>query len=182
MLQGLQDIFFDAGDRHLHLLCDSAIGHTAAAVQEKRLFHLEGQFVYRDIDGGQFFPGGENLLGRGATGVQVALFAGIVPDAEISALASGLKSPLDYLVEPTAFEITSVRILPNQQIELKWNSNPGAIYTVNWSGDLTDFGADAGDDFQSEGETTTAVFDNPTITPQLPDGAPQLYLRVSENP
>ena len=110
------------------------------------------------------------------------MFAGIVPDAEISALASGLKSPLDYLVEPVPFEITKIQILPNTQIELTWNSKPDAIYTVNWSTDLADFGADVGDDFLSGGETTTAVFDNPTITPELPEGVPELYLRISENP
>ncbi|MFT4550977.1 MAG: hypothetical protein ACI9MB_004958 [Verrucomicrobiales bacterium] len=135
---------------------------------------------------GQLIIGGhaENAGSRAFSGLldDVALFAGIVPEAEISALANGLKSPLDYLVEPTRFEITKVRILPNQQIELSWTSEPDAVYTVHWSRDLSRFDADAGDDFASGGDSTTAVFDNPTITPELPDGAPRLYLRVSENP
>ena len=54
------------------------------------------------------------LLGRIVGGVlmvagmfTLALFAGIVPDAEISAVATGLKSPLEFLVDPIAFEKVS---------------------------------------------------------------------------
>ena len=135
---------------------------------------------------GQLIIGGaaENAGTRAFSGLldDVALFAGIVPDEEITALATGVKSPLDYLVSPSPLEITKMQVLPSKQIELTWNSKANAVYTIYWSTDLADFSADIGDDFASDGETTTAVFDNPTITPGMPDGASQLYLRVSENP
>ena len=135
---------------------------------------------------GQLIIGGaaENAGTRAFSGLldDVALFAGIVPDSEISALASGLKSPLDYLVTPAPLAITKMRILPGKQIELTWNSRANAVYTIHWSTDLADFSADVRDDIASGGETTTAVFDNPTITGGMPDGSLQLYLRVSENP
>ena len=135
---------------------------------------------------GQLIIGGaaENAGNRGFSGLldDVALFAGIVPDAEISALANGLKSPADYLVGESEFEITAVRVLPDGQIELSWNSEPGAIYTILWSRDLASFDADVGDDFSSGGEATTVVIPNPSITPELPGGAPRVFLRVSQNP
>ena len=74
-----------------------------------------------------------------------------------------------------------MQILPSTQIQLTWNSSPGATYTVQWSPDLNDFSADVGDDFLSDGATTTVTFDNPTINPGNPDGGSKLFLRVSEN-
>ena len=64
----------------------------------------------------------------------------------------------------------------NGRITLSWNSKPGANFTIYYSTDLRDFDADAGDDFESQGETTTATIPNP-----LP-GSERLYLRVAENP
>jgi hypothetical protein len=134
---------------------------------------------------GQLIIGGhaENAGTRAFTGLldDVALFAGIVPDSEISAIATGLKSPAGFLIDPTPFEITKVRVLPDKRIELTWNSRPGAIYTIYWSTDLADFGGDVGDDYASGGEETTATIDNPTISPEDPDGSPKVFLRIGEN-
>ncbi len=135
---------------------------------------------------GQLIIGGhaENAGGRAFTGQldDIALFAGIVPAAEIAAIAGGEKSPAGYLAEPTSFAITSIRMLPDQQIELTWNSKPDAHYTIFWSGDLADgFEGDVGDDFESGGDSTTVVFDNPTTHAGNPEGDPTVFFRIGEN-
>ena len=135
---------------------------------------------------GQLIIGGdvENAGGRAFTGLldDVALFAGIVPDAEVSAIANGLRSPLEFIGDDAPFEVTGVRLLPSGQVELTWSSKPDASYTIFWSTDLSDFTADIGDDFESGGESTTAVFDNPTVDPGDPEGGRVVFFRVSENP
>ena len=132
--------------------------------------------------GGQLIIGGhaENAGGRAFSGQldDVALFAGIVPAAEIAALAAGTKGPADYLASSARFEITDVERLPDGRVRLTWNSRPGAVYTVFYSSDGSDFGADAGDNFMSGGDTTTATIDS-TAAPV--DTARTLLFKVGEN-
>ena len=135
---------------------------------------------------GQLIIGGhlETAGNRAFTGLldDVALFAGIVPDAEITAIANGLKSPGEFLRRQPEFEITAIEVLSDGQIQLTWNSEPGAVYTIFWGTDLSDLSAELGNDYASGGETTTAIVDNPTVSPEDPDGSPELFLRVGKNP
>jgi hypothetical protein len=76
------------------------------------------------------------------------------------------------------FAITEIQLLPDDMVKLTWNSKSGAVYSVFWSTDLTNFDADAADDIDSQGDTTTYIVDSlgaPTAT------APRLFFRVGEN-
>ncbi len=75
-------------------------------------------------------------------------------------------------------QITDVQLLPGDEVQLTWNSQPGKVYTVYYTTDLLDFGANAGDDYHSDGDTTTVVIDT-SLAPI--DTAPTLLFRVSEN-
>lgn len=77
----------------------------------------------------------------------------------------------------TDLKVTNITLLPEDRIELTWNSKPGAVYSIFYSSDLTSFGADSGDDFDSDGETTTVILDiNST-----PTTSPRLFFIVVEN-
>ncbi len=79
------------------------------------------------------------------------------------------------------FEITDIELLPDDMISLTWNSKANKSYTVFYSLDGTDFDSDAGDNFASQGDSTTHVFPNPTVSEQNPVPAPTVLLKVSEN-
>ncbi len=131
---------------------------------------------------GQLVIGGnaENAGTRAFTGLldDVALFAGIVPDDDIAAIASGTASPLDYLVDPIPFRITDIRLLSSNRIEITWNSEPGKVYTVFWSTDGREFSGVSGDDWEATSESTTA-----RITEEsAPIGtARMLFFKVGDN-
>ena len=101
---------------------------------------------------------------------------GLLDEQSIAALADGSADPLSLASGAPPFAITSIVLEENGQITLSWNSKPDANFTIYYSTDLGDFGADAGDDFESQGETTAVTIPNP-----LP-GSERLYLRVGENP
>lgn len=88
---------------------------------------------------------------------------------------------LDELVEPSSsvpFRITEIKLLPGDQVQLTWNSTPEAVYTIFWSTDGKGFDADAGDDFASQGESTTVVLKSADAPISI---SPRLLFRVGEN-
>lgn len=76
------------------------------------------------------------------------------------------------------FEITDVRVLHDNQVQLTWNSTPDAKYTVFWSTDGTDFDENGGDEIDSQGESTTVVIDNADAPIST---SPRLLFRVGRN-
>lgn len=79
-------------------------------------------------------------------------------------------------------QITEIALLPNEMISLTWISLPGASYTVLWSENLINFDADVTDDVGSQGETTTFVFENPTLALDPPlEVSPELFFKVRQN-
>ncbi len=76
---------------------------------------------------------------------------------------------------PSAMAITDFQLLPDNLISLTWTSKPGRSYTIFYSGTAEEFEADAGDDFEADGESTTVQFGNPEPT------AEALFFKVSEN-
>ena len=79
------------------------------------------------------------------------------------------------------FEITDIDLLANDMVSLTWNSKPNTNYTVFFSIDGIDFGADAGDNFSSQGDTTTHIFPNPSLDGDPATVAPTVLFKVSEN-
>jgi len=77
----------------------------------------------------------------------------------------------------TDLKITKIALLPKDRVELTWNSKPDAVYSIFFSKDLTEFDADAGDDFESDGETTTVILDMNST----PTTLPRLFFIVVEN-
>jgi hypothetical protein len=81
-------------------------------------------------------------------------------------------------IELPPFQITEIKLLPGDEVQLTWNSTPEATYTVFWSPDGTNFASDAGDDFPSQGESTTVVIDS-SAAPI--DTSARLLFRVRDN-
>ncbi|MDG2122882.1 MAG: hypothetical protein P8J87_04245, partial [Verrucomicrobiales bacterium] len=120
-----------------------------------------------------------NGSSRGFTGLldDVALFAGVVPAADIAAVADGLKNPADFLppTDTPPFDITAITVGPDGQITLTWQSQPGETYNLLWSPDLTTPPVTLSTPVQATAGSTTTTIDNPS------PGATQLYLRVSRS-
>ncbi|MDG1070519.1 MAG: hypothetical protein P8P32_02830, partial [Akkermansiaceae bacterium] len=75
--------------------------------------------------------------------------------------------------------ITEIDLSSDLKLALTWNSNPGRIYSVYYSLDMIDWGADLDDGVVGDdGETTTREFDLSAI-PAL-DGVPRVYFRVEQ--
>jgi hypothetical protein len=75
--------------------------------------------------------------------------------------------------------ITEIDLSSDFKLALTWNSNPGRIYSVYYSLDMIDWGADLDDGVVGDdGETTTKEFDL-SLIPAL-DGVPRVYFRVEQ--
>jgi len=76
-------------------------------------------------------------------------------------------------------QITDIQVLPDNQVQLTWNSTQGAQYTVFWSTDGTDFDDNPGDPIDSDGdETTTVIIDSDDAPIST---SPKLFFRVGRN-
>ncbi len=120
---------------------------------------------------------------NGNTGFQgciddYAIYSVALTADQVAGLADGSRSPDDLEGNLPDFEITDVQLLSGDRVELTWNSRPGKSYTVFYSTDLADFGADARDDVPSGGATTTVVIDS-SLAPI--DTEPALFFRIFEN-
>ena len=80
---------------------------------------------------------------------------------------------------PSILAITAIDLSSDSKLALTWNSNPGRIYSVYYSLDMIDWGADLDDGVVGDdGETTTKEFDL-SLIPAL-DGVPRVYFRVEQ--
>jgi hypothetical protein len=79
------------------------------------------------------------------------------------------------------FEIIRIELLSDNRISLTWSSKADQFYTVSYSEDGSDFLGDAGDAFESQGETTTHIIDNPTVEGDPPAPSPAVLFRILEN-
>ena len=80
---------------------------------------------------------------------------------------------------PSVLAITEIDISSDFKLALTWNSNPGTIYSVYYSLDMIDWGADLDDGVVGDdGETTTKEFDL-SLIPAL-DGVSRVYFRVEQ--
>ncbi|HEY6565696.1 MAG TPA: discoidin domain-containing protein, partial [Pirellulaceae bacterium] len=67
-------------------------------------------------------------------------------------------------------------------LRFTWTSKPNKTYSLFYSADLTDFGADINDNIGSQGDMTTFPPMNEPALPNPLPGAPMLYFRAQENP
>ncbi len=102
--------------------------------------------------------GGNNVERIGINGISVT-FAGTPP-------------------APAPFEITAIDYVPGSgTVTLTWNSQPGEIFTVKFSTDMTNWDADLDDSIEADaGDTTTRAFN---IT-GLDGGGGQLFFHVEK--
>ena len=111
-----------------------------------------------------------------------AIWNELLEEGQINALSDGSATPLTVLGGVPDFQITNIRILPNSQIELTWNSKPNKTYSIFWSPDLLIFGTEVKDGIPSEGDTTTHAFSDPTTLIDPPEPITTIFLRVVANP
>lgn len=78
-------------------------------------------------------------------------------------------------------EVVSLDLESGDMIKLVWRSQPGVVYTVSWSQNLTSFDGEISNSITSQGNLTEFSFKNPTMTPETPEGNEKLFFRVSEN-
>jgi len=98
--------------------------------------------------------------GLGLDGVAITLIGGAPPEIQIT--------NLEY--DPVA-----------NTVRLTWDSEPGKSYTIFWSSDLEDWGADLVDDVSSQGESTTFPAVGDPAEPNPAGNADVLFFRVQEN-
>jgi len=88
---------------------------------------------------GQLIIGGhaENAGSRAFSGLldDVALFAGVVTDADIAAIAAGTMSPADFLL-PSGITITSVKVV-GSHVEVRFTAAADTDYKMTESPDLS---------------------------------------------
>ncbi len=106
---------------------------------------------------------------------------GLADDAARRAHVAGIAAHHAVTADPLGFRITEVSREPGNRISLTWTSRPNTSYSIFWSSDLADFGADVTDNVPSAGGTTTHEFDDPSIDFNNPQGLPNVFFRVSEN-
>ena len=108
----------------------------------------------------------------------VSLWRTNLPESVIAQLADGV-SPLDLTGLGSGFDITEIDYSPAEDtVKLTWRSRPGEVFTVKYSFDMADWGADLDDGIDADpGETTTRTFD---LGPAGLSGAERVFFRVEK--
>ena len=120
-------------------------------------------------------------FGNGAASIDgcmddFAVFAGALDADQLARLAGG-ESPDSILGSPVPFQITDFEFNEaTAEFTLTWTSKPNRTYSLFYSPDLQDFGADISDSIPSGGTTTTY---GPFTLPFALGS--QIYFRAQEN-
>ncbi len=107
--------------------------------------------------------------------------SGLADDTARRAHVASIAAHSSVADDPLGLRLTDISLEPGNRISITWASRPNVNYSIFWSSDLANFGADVDDFVPSQGTSTTHVFDNPSVDFENPEGLPNVFLRVSEN-